>query len=46
MQGLEIAMEVRAYRGRPSGKQPAKGTAQSLWAFLADAAREGTLPKP
>jgi DNA-binding transcriptional LysR family regulator len=31
MQGLEIAMEVRAYRGRPSGKQPAKGTAQSLW---------------
>jgi len=46
MQGLEIAMEVRAYRGRPSGKQPAKGTAQSLWAYLADAARAGTLPKP
>ena len=44
--GLEIAMEVRAYRGRPSGKQPAKGTAQALWAFLADAARDGTLPRP
>jgi LysR family transcriptional regulator, hypochlorite-specific transcription factor HypT len=46
LQGLEIAMEVRAYRARPTGKQPAKGTAQALWTFLADAAREGTLPKP
>lgn len=33
--GLEIVMDVRAYRERPSGKQPAKGTAQDLWAFLA-----------
>jgi DNA-binding transcriptional LysR family regulator len=46
LQGMEVAMDVRAYRGRPSGKQPAKGTAQALWTFLADAAREGTLPKP
>ena len=44
--GLEIAMEVRAHRGRPSGKQPAKGTAQALWAFLADAARDGRCPGP
>ena len=41
---LEIAMEVRAYRARPSGKQPAKGTAQALWAFLTES-REGLLPK-
>jgi DNA-binding transcriptional LysR family regulator len=42
--GLEIAMEVRAYRERPGGRQPAKGTAQALWTFLAG---EGgaTLPK-
>ena len=45
LQGLEIAMEVRAYRERPTGKQPAKGTAQALWTFLADAAASGTLPK-
>jgi DNA-binding transcriptional LysR family regulator len=32
---LEITMEVRAYRERPSGKHAPKGTAQSLWAFLA-----------
>jgi LysR family transcriptional regulator, hypochlorite-specific transcription factor HypT len=37
--GLQIAMDVRAYRARPSGKQPAKGTAQALWTFLADGAR-------
>ena len=33
--GLEIAMEVRAYRERPSARQAPKGTAQALWAFLA-----------
>ena len=33
--GLEIAMEVRAYRERPGGRQAPKGTAQALWAFLA-----------
>ncbi|HEY0824287.1 MAG TPA: LysR family transcriptional regulator, partial [Ramlibacter sp.] len=46
LHGMQVAMEVRAYRARPSGKQPAKGTAQALWSFLAEAAREGTLPKP
>jgi DNA-binding transcriptional LysR family regulator len=40
--GLEIVMDVRAYRERPSGKQPAKGTAQDLWAFLA----AGEAPAP
>jgi DNA-binding transcriptional LysR family regulator len=34
---LEIAMEVRAYRERPSARQAPKGTAQALWAFLAGA---------
>jgi DNA-binding transcriptional LysR family regulator len=46
MHGLQIAMDVRAYRARPTGKQPGKGTAQSLWAFLAEATRTGTLPRP
>jgi DNA-binding transcriptional LysR family regulator len=32
---LEITMEVRAYRERPLGKHVPKGTAQSLWNFLA-----------
>jgi LysR family transcriptional regulator, hypochlorite-specific transcription factor HypT len=41
LQGLEIAMDVRAYRERPSGKQAPKGTAQALWAFLAG---EGAAP--
>jgi DNA-binding transcriptional LysR family regulator len=45
LQGLQVAMEVRAYRERPSGRQPAKGTAQALWTFLAGAAQGGTLPK-
>jgi DNA-binding transcriptional LysR family regulator len=42
--GLEMVMDVRAYRERPSGKQPAKGTAQDLWAFLA-AGGAGPLPE-
>lgn len=33
--GMEIVMDVRAYRERPSGKHAPKGTAQALWAFLA-----------
>jgi DNA-binding transcriptional LysR family regulator len=41
LQGLEIAMEVRAYRERPGAKQVPKGTAQALWEFLA---REGGAP--
>jgi len=35
--GLEIAMEVRAYREKPGGREPPKGTAQALWDFLASA---------
>jgi DNA-binding transcriptional LysR family regulator len=34
MQGLELLMDVRAYRGKPSGKEAAKGSAQALWRFL------------
>jgi len=33
-QGLEIVMDVRAYREKPSGKEPAQGTGQALWDFL------------
>ena len=36
LKGLEIAMEVRAYRERPTGKHAPKRTAQALWAFLAE----------
>jgi LysR family transcriptional regulator, hypochlorite-specific transcription factor HypT len=45
LQGLEVAMEVRAYRERPGGRQPPKGTAQALWTFLAGAGGGATLPK-
>ena len=38
--GLEIAMDVRAYREKPSARSAPKGTAQALWAFLA-ASRRG-----
>jgi DNA-binding transcriptional LysR family regulator len=34
LQGLEMTMEVRAYREKPLGKDAPKGTAQALWAFL------------
>jgi DNA-binding transcriptional LysR family regulator len=43
--GLEIAMEVRAYRERPREKQPPKGTAQALWSFLAGGGGSETLAK-
>jgi hypothetical protein len=33
--GLEIVMEVRAYRERPTAQHAGKGTAQALWTFLA-----------
>ena len=36
---LEMTMEVRAYRERPSGKEAARGAAQALWDFLAHQAR-------
>jgi len=35
MNGLEMAMDVRAYREKPVGKEAPKGTAQALWAYLA-----------
>ena len=34
MAPLEMPMDVRAYRARPAGREPAKGAAQALWAFL------------
>jgi LysR family transcriptional regulator, hypochlorite-specific transcription factor HypT len=34
IQGLEMTMEVRAYREKPLGKDAPKGTAQALWAYL------------
>ena len=34
LHGLEMAMDVRVYREKPTGKEPAKGTAQAMWAFL------------
>lgn len=32
--GLEMTMEVRAYRQIPSAREPSKGAAQALWDFL------------
>jgi len=32
--GLEMAMDVRAYREKPLGKEAPKGTAQALWDYL------------
>ena len=32
---LEMAMDVRAYREKPSGREAPKGTAQALWTYLA-----------
>ncbi len=34
MKGLEMAMDVRAYREKPAGKEMPKGAAQALWAYL------------
>ncbi|MBC7602402.1 MAG: LysR family transcriptional regulator, partial [Ramlibacter sp.] len=35
MEGLEMTMEVRAYREKPVGKDAPKGTVQALWTYLA-----------
>ncbi|MDO9400246.1 MAG: LysR substrate-binding domain-containing protein [Polaromonas sp.] len=40
--GLEMAMDVRVYRERPTGKDTAKSPAQALWHFLESQA----LPRP
>ena len=37
--GMEIVMDVRAYRERPGGKHVPKGTAAALWDFLAEPGR-------
>jgi DNA-binding transcriptional LysR family regulator len=34
--GLQVAMEVRAYRERPGGRHAPKRTAQALWEFLVE----------
>ncbi len=34
IKGLEMAMDVRAYREKPVGKEAPKGTAQALWTYL------------
>jgi LysR family transcriptional regulator, hypochlorite-specific transcription factor HypT len=34
LEGLEMAMDVRAYREKPVGKEVPKGTAQALWKYL------------
>jgi DNA-binding transcriptional LysR family regulator len=35
IKGLEMTMDVRAYREKPVGKEAPKGTAQALWTYLA-----------
>jgi hypothetical protein len=32
--GMQIVMDVRAYREKPSAKETQKGTAQALWTYL------------
>jgi LysR family transcriptional regulator, hypochlorite-specific transcription factor HypT len=34
MKGLEMTMDVRAYREKPVGKESPKGTVQALWSYL------------
>ena len=36
MEGMEMTMEVRAYRQKPVGREAPKGAAQALWAYLAE----------
>lgn len=40
LKGLEIAMEVRAYREKPVAKEAPKGNAQALWEYLASHSTE------
>jgi DNA-binding transcriptional LysR family regulator len=39
--GLEMTMEVRAYREIPTGRDTTKGTVQALWDFLAKTGSAG-----
>ncbi|HSH89313.1 MAG TPA: LysR family transcriptional regulator [Ramlibacter sp.] len=41
MKGLEMTMDVRAYREKPVGKESPKGTAQALWSYLVTHATSG-----
>jgi LysR family transcriptional regulator, hypochlorite-specific transcription factor HypT len=34
IEGLQMTMDVRAYREKPVGKEAPKGTAQALWTYL------------
>ena len=34
VEDLQMVMEVRAYREKPSAKDGAKGTAEALWSYL------------
>ena len=36
MEGMEMALDVRAYREKPVGHSAPKRTAQALWTYLAD----------
>jgi len=36
LEGLEMAMDVRAYREKPLGRETPKGAAQALWNYLAN----------
>jgi DNA-binding transcriptional LysR family regulator len=33
-EGLEVVLQIRLYREKPSGKHPAKSAAQALWSYL------------
>jgi len=33
---LEMAMDLRAYREKPSGRDAPKGTTQALWSYLVE----------
>src|SRR5690606_32338607 len=43
LQGLDLALDLRAYRQKPGGREPARRAAEALWDFLA--ARTGTIGK-
>jgi DNA-binding transcriptional LysR family regulator len=39
-QDLQMVMDVRAYREKPSAREQPKGTAQALWSYLQAQAHE------
>lgn len=38
LEGLSLALDIRAYRERPAGREAPKRSAQALWTFLAGSA--------